>query len=126
MKSEESLYIKILIWAYERQEAGFTWGDLTNEFKLSDKQLQWVQKIFRSNMPASENLIDHLFYQNDEHTFVITAKGTSAAVQYLNLKEAERSGKRAERIAWVAISVGVIVGLVQIIIGLLQLKCPFI
>ncbi|OHA17800.1 MAG: hypothetical protein A2664_04315 [Candidatus Taylorbacteria bacterium RIFCSPHIGHO2_01_FULL_46_22b] len=122
MKLKESLYIRILVWAYEQQEAGFTWEDLTNEFKLNNKQLQWVQKIFRSNMPSSENLIDHLFYQNDEHTFVITAKGTSAAVQYLNLKEAERSGKRAEYIAWTAISVGVIVGAIQIIIGFLQLK----
>lgn len=119
--TKESLYIKILIWTYERQDFGFTWGDLTKEFNLDDRQLQWVQKVFRSNLPASENLIDHLFYKNEEHTFVITAKGTSAAVQYLNLKEAERSGKRAERIAWVAISVGIIVGVVQIIIGLLQL-----
>jgi len=121
-KAEEDLYIRVLLWSHEKQETGFTWEDLTNEFKLNNKQLQWVQKIFRSNMPSSENLIDHLFYQNDEHTFVITAKGTSAAVQYLNLKEAERSGKRAEYIAWTAISVGVIVGAIQIIIGFLQLK----
>ena len=118
--TKESLYIKILVWAYERQDEGFTWKDLTDEFKLNNRQLQWVQKIFRSNLPASENLIDHLDYRDNTHLFVITAKGTSAAVQYLNLKEAEKSGKRAELVAWVAIFIAIAVGVTQIIIELLK------
>ena len=125
MKTEDTLYIKILVWAYRKQEAGFTWGDLEKEFNLNKAQLNWVQKVFRSNMPASENLIDHLSYNEkaNEHLFVITSKGTSIAVQYLGLKEAEESGRRAEKIAHVAIIVGIIVGTLQIIIGLLQLFC---
>lgn len=116
MKTEETLYIKILIWAYNRQESGFTWGDLQKEFGLSKEQEQWVHKIFRSNMPASENLMDHLSYSEEKniHHFVITSKGTSAAVDYLNLKEAERSGRRAETIAIIAIIIGVIVGIIQV------------
>lgn len=100
MKTEETLYIKILKWAYEKQETGFSWKDLEDEFKLSPAQFQWVQKVFRSNVPASENLIDHLSYneKDNEHLFVITAKGTSAAIEYLNLKEVERSGRRADNI----------------------------
>ncbi|MFA4827540.1 MAG: hypothetical protein WC596_04835 [Candidatus Shapirobacteria bacterium] len=62
MKTDDTLYIKILVWAYRKQEAGFTWGDLEKEFNLNTAQLNWVQKVFRSNMPASENLIDHLSY----------------------------------------------------------------
>jgi len=118
MKSEKTLYIKILVWAYFRQEAGFTWGDLQKEFVLTKEQEQWVQKIFRSNMPASDNLIDHLSYNQDKdiHKFVMTAKGTSAAIEYLSLKEAEKSGKRAEKIAWVAIIMGIIVGVSQMIV----------
>ena len=46
--------------------------------------------------------------------FVIAPKGVSAAIDYLNLKEAKRTGKRAEIIAICAIIIGVIVGLVQI------------
>lgn len=116
MNTEESLYVKILIWAYKKQESGFTWKDLEDEFSLTNYQMQWVQKIFRSNMSASENLIDHLSYNDEEnsHKFVITAKGTSAAVDYLNLKEAEKSSARAETIALVAIVIGVLVGLAQI------------
>jgi hypothetical protein len=83
MKKQNTLYIDILNWANGRQEKGFTWGDLKNEFNLTEEQLQWVQKIFRSNMPAGENLIDHLSYNSETnaHSYVITAKGTSAAVQ---------------------------------------------
>lgn len=117
MQVQEGLYIKILIWAYNRQESGFTWADLKKEFNLTSGQEQWVQKVFRSNLPAAENLIDHLTYNVDknEHLMVITAKGVSAAIQYLNLKEAERSGKRAEIIALFAIGIGVVVGIAQII-----------
>lgn len=118
MKTQESIYIKILIWAYDRQESGFTWGDLQKEFELTKDQEQWIQKVFRSNMSASENLIDHLSYDQgkDIHKFVITAKGTSAAIEYLNLQEAKSSGRRAETISWIAITIGVIVGIVQIIV----------
>jgi hypothetical protein len=120
METDESLYIKILIWAYYRQEKGFSWGDLTKEFNLTSEQELWVQKIFRSNMPASDNLFDHLSYNRDKdsHLFVITSKGTSAAIDYLNLKEAEKSGRRAERIAIAAIVIGIIVGVAEILIQL--------
>jgi hypothetical protein len=120
---QDTLYLKILVWAYYRQENGFTWKDLKDEFNLTHEQEQWVQKIFRSNLPASENLIDHLSYnqEKDSHNFVITAKGTSAAVDYLNLLEAQKCGFRAERIAIIAIITGVIVGIVQIIISIIQL-----
>ncbi len=123
MKIEDTLYIKILIWIYKKQEAGFNWEDLKKEFQLNSAQEQWVLKVFRSNMPASENLIDHLSYneKDNEHLYVITAKGTSAAIDYLNLKEAEKSSKRAEKIAKVAIGIGIVVGVFEIIIGLLQL-----
>lgn len=114
---EKSLYIKILIWTYRRQENGFTWGELENEFLLTEEQKIWVMKVFRSNMPSSDNLIDHLAYYGgkDEHRFVITSKGTSDAIEYLNLKEAEKSGKRAETIAITAIVIGIVVGVAQII-----------
>ncbi len=119
MKTEESLYIKILIWVYSRQESGFIWVDLKEEFQLTDEQEQWVLKIFRSDMPSSDNLIDHIYNtKTDAHRYFITAKGTSAAIQYLNLKEAESIGKRAEKIALMAIAIGIIVGIVQITIGI--------
>lgn len=119
MNTEESLYVKILIWAYDRQESGFKWKDLEGAFSLNQEQMRWVQKIFRSNMPAGENLIDHIYNSHtEEHLYFITAKGTSAAVDYLNLKEAKKNSKRAERIALAAIFIGVVVGTAQILVQL--------
>ena len=120
METEHSLYIKILVWAYKRQENGFTWGDLKTEFDLTPEQEQWAQKIFRSNMPAADNLFDHLSYNSEKnsHLLVITSKGTSAAIDYLNLKEAEKTGRRAEKIAVIAIIIGAIVGITQIVLQL--------
>jgi hypothetical protein len=116
MKTEESLYIKILVWAYKRQETGFLWGDLVKNFELSLLQDEWAQKIFRSNMPITENLVDYLSHDSrNQGRYVITAKGIAAAIQYLHLKEAESSGKRAERIAFFAIVIGVVTGVIQII-----------
>lgn len=120
MRTEDTLYIKILVWAYKKQEAGFSMKELVENFDLNSAQEQWVLKVFRSGLPASDNLIDLLSYneQKNEHLFVITSKGTSAAIEYLNLMEAKISSKRAEKIALVAILIGAIVGLFQIIIDI--------
>lgn len=72
-------------------------------------------------MPVGDNLFDHLSYseKGNEHLFVITSKGISVAIEYLNLKEAKRSAERAERIAFWAIGIGVVVGILEIIIHFL-------
>lgn len=118
MTTEETLYIRILVWAYNKQEAGFRWDELQKEFNLSLEQNQWVLKVFCSSIQANDNLIDHLGYSKQQNgdMFVITAKGTSAAIEYLNLKEAERSSKRANKIALAAIAIGIIVGIAQIVV----------
>ena len=115
MKIKDSLYIKILIWAYEKQDAGFSFRELREEFNLTHDQEQWVLKVFHSNIPIGDNLINLCDYRKEEHIYVITSKGISAAVEYLNLKEAKSSAKRAEIIALVAIGIGIIVGVLQII-----------
>lgn len=120
IKTEETLYIRILVWAYKKQEAGFSMEELEKEFNLNIAQKEWVLKVFRSNITASDNLIDLLSYNDSkkEHLYVITSKGTAAAIEYLNLVEAKISSGRAEKIALVAIAIGVTVGAIQIIIAL--------
>lgn len=112
-KTEKSLYIRILIWAYNKRENGFRWNELKNLFNLSREQAVWVDKMFRAN---GAEIIGILSYDSNEHIYMITAEGVSAAISYLDLKEAERSGKRAEKIALTAIIVGIVVGLLQIVI----------
>lgn len=91
-KIKDTLYIKILIWAYEKQEAGFDWEELKSKFQLNPAKNQWVTKIFLDNLPLSDNLISHLSYvdESKKHLYVITAKGSSAAIEYLNLEEAKK------------------------------------
>lgn len=117
MKIEDSLYIKILLWIYEKQNAGFIWKDMKKEFELNSSQEQWVNRMFRSSMSVDENLFDILNNRPNEPIFAITAKGVSVAIAYQHLKEAKESSKRAEKIALAAIAIGVVVGLVQIIIS---------
>lgn len=126
MKTENTLYIRILIWAYNKQESGFLEKDLFQEFDLNSEQIKWYLKVFRSNLPISENLVGSLDYADNKHTMALTAKGTSEAIAYLGLEEARKSGVRAERIAKWAIVIGIVVGLVQIVIGLFQIYLPII
>jgi hypothetical protein len=118
MKTEKTLYIRILIWAYNKQEDGFTWDELKKEFSLTQNQSDWVNTVFRE---YGNELISILPYKKD-HIYTITAKGTSAAISYLNLKEAERSGKRAEKIAWVAIIISLVALYSAIMLGQNQIE----
>ncbi len=115
MKIEESRYVKILLWAYENQSAGFTEKELFTAFNLdNDEGRKWYLKVFREHTL----LIDHIMY-TDKST--LTAEGMSAAVNYLNLKEAQESGRRAQLTANWAIGISVVVGIVQIVLALIQI-----
>lgn len=110
MKIEESLYIEILRWAYEKQADGFTEEELLAKFQLNYTDgRKWYTKVFRDG-PV---LIDPINYSDK---WTLTAEGMSSAVNYLNLKEAQESGKQAKRLALWSIGIGIVVGLAQIVI----------
>ena len=121
MKKEDSLFIKILEYAYSKKEVGFIEDELLKEFDLKPEEIKWYVRVFR---PANGNgVIEFLsdIAEKAGHRCVITAKGISTVLAYRGLKEAEVVGKRAERIARVSIWVGITVGVIQIAIGLFQL-----
>ncbi len=110
VKKEESLYVQILRWTYERQNEGFTEEELLINFKLNNKDGRgWYTKVFRDRTV----LIDPINYSDK---WTLTSEGMSAAVNYLNLKEAEESGKHARIIAFWSIGIGIAVGVIQIIL----------
>lgn len=120
LKTGSSHYIKVLLWAYEQAEKGFTREDLQIAFNLDNAQLEWVLKDF---MPINKS--DWLIgsYSNLKmDTLALTGKGMSEAVRYLELQEAKEDGRRAEKIAIIAVIIGIVVGIVEIMIGLLQLS----
>lgn len=96
MKTEDSHFIKILEWAYEKQEAGFFEEDLIKKFILTPEEMKWYLRIFKPDQP-SDRMIEHIEYLDVEnkHRYAITAKGISTVIGYRGLKEAEKSGKRA-------------------------------
>ncbi|MBI2045867.1 MAG: hypothetical protein HYT28_00345 [Parcubacteria group bacterium] len=120
MKTKDGIFMEILEWAYEKQEGGFLEEDLIKKFILTPKEKNWYIRILKPDQ-SSDRVIEHVEYLDaqDKHRYAITAKGVSTIIEYRMLKEAERSGTRATRIAISAIVIGVAVGVVQIIIGLL-------
>ena len=88
MEKDNNLFKKIILWAYKRQEEGFFWVELQETFSLNQNQNEWAIKILRPNMPISENLIDHLRYDETTNAdkFFITAKGVAIARSYMDVK----------------------------------------
>ncbi|MDO9183246.1 MAG: hypothetical protein Q7U04_12605 [Bacteriovorax sp.] len=117
---KNNLYIKILVWAYDRHELGFTEKEIFDEFKLSKDQINCYVKLFRSSYNVGDNLIGHIKNREEGDLYSLTALGISAAVDYIGLEEARKSGKRAERIALFSIFIGVTVGVAQIAISIIQ------
>lgn len=130
MKTEESFYIKILIWAYN-QTNGFTEKQLFDEFKIEPGSTEYklYLKLFRSGNTAqgSTPTIENFKYENEDdvHFFCLSDKGMASAIDYLDLKEARESSKHARRIALWSIWIAVIVGLFQIFPSLAQTLMDF-
>ncbi len=123
MKTEESLYIKILLWAYDRQALGFREEELISHFELnkSPELRAWYQTTFRHGTNDNHAMIANFIYANNAHLFSLSEKGMSAAIDYLDLRDARENSRDAKIIALWSIWIAVIVGIFQIIIGLLQM-----
>lgn len=98
-KVTEDLYIRILLWAHERQETGFTIEEIRPTFQLSQEEDTWVRKIFLTTSDNDRKFFEHL--RNDEsvepnkHLYSLNEKGLSFATNYLALKQSEKSSNAA-------------------------------
>lgn len=98
-KNENNIYIRILLWAHDKQETGFTWAELKKEFKLSNLQESWVKNIFLTTSDTDRKFFEIL--RNDEtnipnvYYYSLNEKGMATAVNYRSLKQAEKSSKYA-------------------------------
>ena len=118
MKSEESLYIRVLLWAYEQSTEGFAESDLHRTFGLLQNLSlrEWYQRVFRNTRADNTPLIDHFRTEDSISYHCLTEKGMSAAIDYLGLKEARESSKSAMRIAIGSLVLAALVGIVQILV----------
>ena len=104
MKKGETLFIEILVWAYNKGEDGFVWDEMRKKFNLSQAQDDWALVVFRQ---FNNELLSIAPYKK-EHAYIITEKGIPLAINYLNLKEAEKTSKIAIFIAILSVVVSII------------------
>lgn len=133
MKTENSLYIRVLLWAYEHSVQGFSEQELLDEFKIAPGTVEYklYLKFFKDGNSTSGNpsMIDHFDTRGNIGYWCLTEKGMSAAIDYLDLKEARESSKDAKSFAMWSIWIAVIVGLFQIISSwkdLLEIFCKLL
>ncbi len=106
-KKDEDLYIRVLMWAYEKQETGFTWEEMKSFFVLNKLQENWVRKIFLTASDQDRKFFEHL--RNDDtvapnqHFYSLNEKGLNTAINYKALTSAEKNSNTALRIAIVGI-----------------------
>ncbi|MCX6757522.1 MAG: hypothetical protein NTZ44_01400 [Candidatus Nomurabacteria bacterium] len=118
MKTEESLYIKILIWAFNKPN-GFTEVQLFDKFKIISGSTEYFLylKLFKDGNSSTGNpaMIDQFEVRNNIGYCCLTDKGMASAIDYIDLKEARESSKDAKKIAMWSIWIAVIVGIFQIL-----------
>jgi hypothetical protein len=96
---KQDLYTRILLWAYRKQESGFTHQELVDDFNLTPSQDAWVWKMFNTSSDYDRKFFEHL--RNDEtaipnqHYYALNEKGITSAVNYLSLKQAEMNSRLA-------------------------------
>lgn len=98
-KADEDLYVRVLMWANEKQETGFTWDNLTSYFSLTPLQESWVRRIFLTTNDQDRKFFEHL--RNDDsvtpnqHYYSLNEKGMTAAINYKGLAHAEKNSSSA-------------------------------
>lgn len=98
-KKKEDLYIKILLWAHDKQESGFSWEEMKSNFALNSEQEHWVRNIFLTTSDGDRKFFEHL--KNDDsvtpniHYYSLNEKGITAAINYKGLEHAEKSSLQA-------------------------------
>ncbi len=117
MRTEESFYIKILIWTFSKTK-GFTEKELFDEFKISSRSTEYYLylKLFKGGNPSSGNpsTIDEFEVRDNIAYCCLTDKGMASAIDYLDLKEARESSKEAKKYAIFSIVFAIILGLISL------------
>ena len=104
---KENRYIEILHWAYEKRSEGFSEEELFQKFdpKGTEEFKKWYLHVFRGNRNNEDCLIGLYDYKDNTHYCCLTAKGITAAIDFLGLEEARKAGREAKFIGILALIV---------------------
>jgi hypothetical protein len=118
MNTEKSLYIRALLWASDRGSVGFTMDELRATVTEDEGEWLWVQRMLLGEINGDPPLIFHLGTHNNstEWRYYLTGSGAARVLDYLELKEARGSSKKATYIAIGSLSIAILVGIAQIVI----------
>lgn len=73
----------ILEWINQRGK--FMWSDLQSHFEYKSEKMALVQNALRSNMPASNNLVDHSYVSGENpNILVLTSNGRNLLTSLKN------------------------------------------
>lgn len=114
--NDNELFIKVLLWAYSRQEKLFEVNELRDALGITDEIYPWFYKVFLEGTNDSPPLIGVAKYEDNRHYYVLSARGIQVVVDYIELSEARKSSTTALRLAIAAIIISIIVGCVQIFV----------
>lgn len=118
MKTEESFYIKILLWAFNKKD-GFTEKELLDNFKINSysKEFHMYSALFKGGDVISGKPSIIIHYANIENIkyWCLSDTGIAYVIDYCELKEARESAREARIWAIVAVLISISVGAVQIL-----------
>ncbi len=112
----KTLYIDALMWAHEHAE-GFSRIAIRENLRLNEEENLWIEANFFSGKNDNSALVQQIGTTN---IFSLGERGMSAAVDYIELKEARQSSKTAMKWAIISLLVAIVTGMGQIWVGLVR------
>lgn len=114
---QNSLYIEILKWSFDKGMDGFMWEDLVEHFKLNPIKSGWVNKIFLTTNDGDRKFFEHFKYEekDNKRIYVLNEKGISAYIDYQKLEESREGSKQAMNVAVWSICFAIATGVAQIL-----------
>lgn len=111
---ERYLFTEALEWMYNHSHKGFTQDELFEALSINTEQdRSFIRENFFSGFhtePVTKQRTNNI----DEKSFMLAIRGMELAVDYLEMREAQRAAKEARCFAIVAICISIIVGATQI------------
>lgn len=124
MKTEESFYIKILLWAFNKKD-GFTEQELLDEFNIENESVEYFKyiRLFKDGNPMSgkPSIVTNFANIGNITYWCLTDTGESSAVDYLDLKETRENSSEAKKLAITSIWISIAVGVISIVVSGIQI-----